>query len=61
MTVEHWPSNPSLHRIRPEKANASLVFVISIDSGTKTTKLMVRFWTEIGSQKPHDVLLLGEA
>lgn len=61
ITVEHWPSSPTLHYTRLEKASASLVFVISIDSGTKTTKLMGRFLTEIGCKKPHDALLLGEA
>ncbi len=56
-----WPSPPQLRCIPPSKYDRTLVFLLSIDSGTGTTKIMGKFVSKFSTQKWNEVLLLGQS
>lgn len=56
-----WPFPPPLHCIDESNCSRTLVSILSIDTGTGTTKLMGRFLRFNPTQDTNDVLLIGEA
>ena len=60
-TAGCWPHPPELSSIANEDLSRTVVVLLSVDSGTGTLKMMLRFLTKSLSQNTSDVTLIAEA
>lgn len=55
-----WATPPTL-KLFSNSTDLILVFLLSIDSGTGTTKLLAKFLKQTATQMTNDIILLGKA
>jgi len=60
-TMGMWPEPPQCALTADFQEDQIAVVIISIDSGTGSTKLMAKFLREGGGQKTRDIMLLAQA
>lgn len=60
-STDNWPTPPESRTIPIENVNATVVLLLSIDSGAGTVKLMGKFLRIIGNQSVNEVFLIAQA